>query len=119
MNEHTQPTQPKRPGIITAICVLGFLGVVNAAFSMFSPYAKMLGSSFQAYFAVVMLINLIAVVGFWKMKKWGVILYALTVTVNVVVLWQVWHFKLPAVLVGWVLNMVIVIIGIYHFPKMD
>ncbi len=109
----------ERPGIITAVCVLGFVSAASAVVNMFSPYVKALGPSFQAYYVVVALLSPAALIGFWKMKKWGVILYALTTTSNVIVLWLVWHFNPVAVLVGWALNMVFVITGIYYFSKMD
>ena len=116
MNEHVEK---ERPALITLICILVLLGVAAALWNINSPFAKALGTTFQFYYAAVILIHLIALIGIWKMKKWGVILFAVIVVINAGVLWQVWHFNFVTLLIAVAVNAVFVIIGVYNFPKMD
>lgn len=116
MNEHAKK---ERPALITLICILGFLGVASGLWGLESPYDRELGTTFQAYHAVVLTLSLIVLIGLWKMKKWSVILYGVIAVINPIVLWQVWHFTFLTMMVALVLNAFIIILGVYNFPKMN
>ena len=109
----------KRPAIITVICFLGFF---LAAFSAENLARAAIGqewSTFHSYFTVVLALTLAGYIGIWQMRKWGVVIYALTVAANGVLLWQVWGYPLAGVLVGAVISAVVVVIGLSQFSKMD
>lgn len=111
--------EKRRPTVITVICVLGFVGAPFIAFNLITALARPTRSPFHFYYAGVVAVNLLAFVGIWRMRKWGVILYALTAAVNAVLLWQVWGYPPGGVLVGALITAVVVVIGVSQFPKMD
>jgi len=99
INNSTQPSslQGKRPILITILCILGFLGV---GFPLISdgPFKSIVRdvifqqggpsyvpttreliiqqySSFIPILIFTTLLGLIGLVGYWKMRKWGVYVY--------------------------------------------
>lgn len=116
MNEYTK-NEP--PGIITIFCVVGFLGVAAGLWRLNSPDHKALGATFQVYYAVVLLPSLVALVGLWKMMKWGIVLYGVVSLVNAFVLWQVWHYSLIAMMTATAINAAIIIVVAYNFRKLN
>lgn len=110
----------ERPALVSLICILGFLGVMSGLLTINSAFNKALGSTFQTYYAGVLLINLIAYIAIWKMKKWGVVLYCVVAVVHTGVSLQVLHFEFFITrLLAIAFNVVIIAILIYNFSKMD
>lgn len=68
----------KRPKIISAICIIGYLTVVFTFPQVFSPSIKKLGVLMPALYGVLVACNFISCVGIWYYKQWGVQLYAIT-----------------------------------------
>lgn len=66
----------KRPGILTVLCVLGYLSVVFTFPQVFSPGVKKLGLFVPALYGVLVSATFIACVGIWYFKRWGAELYA-------------------------------------------
>src|SRR4051812_43375736 len=70
----------ERPALITIICLLGFFGVIGTLRNVFfSPWVKAVGAWFQFYFFLHGAIVLVASIGLWRMRKWGVYLFVLTI----------------------------------------
>ena len=95
----------KRPGIITAICIIGFLGILLSIPIIFYDIAKTIGSWYPPYLAFSAIVVLVCIVGMWKMKKWSIILYATFVGINQIVLmaigvWNVMAILLPAIIIA-------------------
>ena len=109
----------KRPAIITVICFLGFFLTAFSAVNLVGAAFGQAWSRFHTYFTVVLALMLAGYIGIWQMRKWGVVLYALTAAVNAVLLWQVWGYPLAGVSVGAVISAVVVAIGVSQFRKMD
>ncbi|MDI1355309.1 MAG: hypothetical protein PSX36_10340 [bacterium] len=68
----------KRPGIITAFCVLGYLSVVITFPQVFSPAVKKLGVFMPALYGILVAANFMSCVGIWYFKQWGVRLYLIS-----------------------------------------
>ncbi len=71
-------TTYKRPGILTALCIIGYIVVMGSLPSIFSPDVRRLGIWFPSVLGLLIALRFIAFVGIWHMKKWGVelLLYA-------------------------------------------
>ena len=76
-------------------------------------------STFHSSFKVVWALTLAGYVGIWRMKKWGLVLYALTVAVNATLVWLVCGYPPAGVLVGALIAAVVVVIVLSQFSKMD
>ena len=75
-----KPQTRERPALITIICLLAFFGVIGTLRNVFfSTWVKAVGTWFQFYFFLHGAIVLVASIGLWRMKKWGVYLYILTI----------------------------------------
>jgi hypothetical protein len=109
----------ERPAIISLLCILGFLGVAFGLLTINSSFNKALGATFQAYYAIVLLISLVAYIAMWKMKKWGAVLYCVLTVVHLGVSLQLFHFKLITMLLAIALNAIFIAVLIYNFSKLD
>jgi hypothetical protein len=65
----------KRPKIISAICILGYLSVLFTFPQVFSPSIKRLGLFVPALYGIIVSSQFIACVGLWYFKRWGAELY--------------------------------------------
>lgn len=68
----------KRPGVITFICVLGFLTIIFSFLQVFSPGVKKLGQFVPAIYGILVAAYFMSLVGLWYVKQWGVELYLIT-----------------------------------------
>lgn len=68
----------KRPGLISTICVLGFIWIVFSFPGVFSPSLKKLGDWYPALFGILVAFSFISYIGLWHMKRWGVQLFVIT-----------------------------------------
>ncbi len=75
-----KPQTRERPALITIICLLALISIVGTLHIVFfAPWASAIGAWFRLYFLLHAAIVLVASIGLWKMKKWGVYLYILTI----------------------------------------
>lgn len=65
----------KRPKLVTAVCVLGFIWIVFSFPAVFSPSVKKLGDWYPALFGLIVAMSFISYIGLWHMKRWGVSLF--------------------------------------------
>jgi hypothetical protein len=111
-----KPQTRERPALITIICLLAFFGVIGTLRSVFfSTWVKGIGTWFQFYFFLHGAIVLVASVGLWRMKKWGVYLYILTIIEAqvVMILIGIWGF------LSLVLFSSLLAVLLYHLPDTD
>jgi len=97
-------TAPKRPAAITAICVLGALGVAGIAY-LFSTGRLEGPDWYMPYLVATAVVGLIAMFGMFQMRRWGVYLYAGMFAVNQVVLfstglWTAASIIAPVIVIG-------------------
>lgn len=108
-----------RPLAITIICVLGFIGVglgIPLLLTLLGTGAAAgLPGWYLPYLGLTILIGLAALIGLWKMKKWGAYLYAGMFLVNQVILlasglWSVGALVIP---------LIVTLIALSQLSKMD
>jgi hypothetical protein len=78
----------KRSGIITFICIMGFIGAVATIPEIFSGTMKVIDSLFPWYplcLVLVILAQLVCMVGLWVMKKWSLIIFTMLVVLEILV----------------------------------
>jgi hypothetical protein len=112
----------KRPIIISIICICAaFFVVVTAIALVFSSgarsyvFANMLMAPSNYVGLLSAFINLIALIGYWKMRKWGVYLYAVGIVVSVLFGLIDKSFSFGSL----ILSIVVVGIGLLYFKRMS
>ncbi len=104
MSDHAF-SQPRRPPVVTILCILGFIGAVLVVPSALSAAAREVGPWYPSYLFFVGLSGLVCNIGFWKMRKWGLYLYLAVTAFNQVVMlntgnWQPMTLIAPAIVIG-------------------
>lgn len=105
----------KRPIALTVICVIGFIGAAFAIYILFTHAARSVGSWYQPYLGFSIVVGLAALIGLWKMKKWGAYLYAGLMVVNQIVMaymgvWNITSLIVPAIVTA---------IAFFHIKDME
>jgi hypothetical protein len=100
----TQPVQTGRPVPITAICIVGIIGVLGSIYLIFSGATQDLPSWYPALLAVSALVGLVCMIGLWMMRRWAVYAYTAMFVVNQVILlasglWMLMAFVIPLIIV--------------------
>ncbi len=120
VNEIISDQKPNRPFIVSLICVLGFFFTLSAVFGLFFPSSRTALAEYGilrpsiAYLKII--IALIAFIGYWKMKRYGVYLYvAMTFSGIIVNLGIFGAIYLPFQYV----HFLIIIIGLIYFKRMS
>jgi hypothetical protein len=62
----------KRSGIISTMCILGYVWALVGLAIIISPTIKKFGTWYPALFGIFISLKFISYVGVWHMKKWGV-----------------------------------------------
>jgi hypothetical protein len=121
INNLAQPIPPvkKRPTIITVFCVIGFIGVPFVFGGLLIPSARELliqqyGFSFVPITVLSSLLGLIGLIGYWKMRKWGVYFYSAMAIISIGYGLIV---GIPGIL-GYILPLVILGLGFANLKKM-
>lgn len=111
-----KPQTRERPALITIVCLLAFFGVIGTLRNVFfSAWVKSVGAWFQFYFFLHGVFVLVAAIGLWRMKKWGVYLFILTIieTQVVMIVIGVWG------IISLVLFSSLLAILLYYLPDTD
>ena len=95
----------KRPGIITAICVIGFIGVLATVPLVFSDMSKQIGTWYPPYLAFSAVVGLVCMIGLWMMKKWSIVTYTIFFAMNQAVLlafgvWSIFALIIPGIVIA-------------------
>lgn len=108
-----------RPGIITAFCIIGFIGYVIVLIAIaiyYSYYAESFGEWVPPYLALSAIISLVCIIGLWMMKKWSIITYSVWLAINqivVVLAWGVWNIS------ALIINIIVVAIIFLKYEEME
>ncbi len=104
----------KRPTIITILCIIGFIGAAFAIPIVFSPLAKQIAPWYPPYVGAGVLIGVIALIGLWKMKRWGIYLYTGYFFITSIVLIASGLWSMTSAIVP----LLVIIIGFSQYKKM-
>jgi hypothetical protein len=110
-------TTYKRPGIISAICVVGFILVVGALGTVFSPAIRKLGDFYPALFGLLVSCRFIAFVGIWHMKRWGVELFMVTLVAQIIQATVMDAYEINPIGLG--IHLTALVVLAFHYRKMD
>ena len=94
-----------RPGIITAICIIGFIGALVTVPFIFSDTSEQIGPWYPPYLAFGAIVGLVCMIGLWMMKKWSIIAYTTLFCINQVVLlamgvWNIFALIIPGIVIA-------------------
>ncbi|MFC1504311.1 hypothetical protein ACFL6D_02730 [Spirochaetota bacterium] len=111
----------KRPVLLTVLCVLGFIGlpltVVISVLSLTSGKATIFGEPWVDWYAIANLffaaVYLIALIMIWKMKKLGMIVYAVMVVIDYITMYAAGSFSITNA----VISAIIIILFFTQFKK--
>jgi hypothetical protein len=109
----------ERPGLITAVCVLGFivfgLSLLSAPM-IFGAVSERYGVWYGPVWAVSIALTIVSLVGYWRMKKWGVRLYAGLFVFGILLsLFAGIPFSVP----GFLVPLAITSLGFANYKRMD
>ena len=109
----------RRPKIITVVCYVGFVTVALGMLNLMTAGMTEGWSWFRAYYTLFVAGSLAGYAGLWRMKKWGVMVYAINGVVGLVLFALLLDMPLRGVVIGSLIPAVVVAIGLFHFSKMD
>lgn len=108
----------KRPGIITIICIVGYLSVLFTFPQVFSPAIKKMGLWVPAIYGILVSAYFISCVGLWYFKQWGVLLYLVSFFAKT--LFFISTGQLGAgFYISTFLTLIFIILLIRYYPKMN
>ena len=121
--EKRQPLGRRRPIIITLLCMMGFIGFPFTVMQLSDPVIKdeIISNSGELHYKINILsacLFLVAYIGYWMMKRWGVILCTI-LTIAMIVYLNNSGLELIRVLLRCGQATVIVFMGFAYFKKMD
>ena len=109
-----------RPFLVTLLCILGFLFGIGALFSIANPEVldKLLAYGYDRFMlsCIKTMIAIVAFIGYWKMRRWGVYLFAAMtfggIAAHLSILGPIWW---PALMP----NLLVIVVGLVYFKKMS
>lgn len=107
-----------RPTSITVLCVIIFIAFVFGGISLAGFYGlltSLYGDWYGPFWIATLLLTLVSLVGFWRMKRWGVYIYVGLFVVGTAV---GLIMGIPFTLIGVIVPMAISILGIVNLKKM-
>ncbi|MDQ1299709.1 MAG: hypothetical protein QG636_377 [Patescibacteria group bacterium] len=117
---NTSPSETgKRPVIISIICVVGFLGGILSLAGIIIPASRAMlvesyGMSFVILTAVLTILTFASLIGFWKMKKWGLYTYIVATVLGMV---GGLYLGLPFNVLSYIVPTAIVVTGLFYFKR--
>lgn len=111
-------TAKKRPGLLTVICIIGYLWIVFTFPGIFSPFIKKLGDWYPAIYGLLVAGSFISFVGVWHMKRWGVELYICTFFAKQIFLFLIDDYGFGTYF-GILLSIFFIISFLIFYKKMD
>ncbi len=113
----------KRPLIITLICVFNFIGITISFLGLLVPEERALivrrvGAIMVPIAFIICLLTFVGLIGYWKMRKWGVWVYLSMALINFS---SDFLFKLRLSQTGIIqygLIIFVIVIGFIYFNRM-
>lgn len=109
----------RRPPAITIVCCVGFVTAALGTLNLMAAGLAEGWSWFRTYYTLFVAGNLAGYVGLWRMKRWGLVVYAANAAVGLVIFWLFLDLQLRGMVTATLIPAVIVAVGLFHFSKMD
>jgi len=104
-----------RPGPINAICLIWTLYIGYDLYHFVNAQLTGMPEWFFAYYIAISCGQLIAIVGYWQMRRWGVLLFTSTIIIGQAVLIGTVGFN-PTSLI---LPLIVLMVGMAHYNEMN
>jgi hypothetical protein len=106
---------PKKPLIITAICVIGIINAIQMINLVFSPISKQVGAVYPLYFSLSVVLSLVCIAGLWFLKRWAAIAYGVVLAANQIILMVMGYWEPAAAIIP----AVIILLMVKHLDQMS
>lgn len=103
-----------RPGPIIGVCLVWAAFTGYAFFSFLNADLSAFPGWFSLYYMGITALAAVGVAGIWLMRKWGLVLYALSVIIDQGVLASQQHWHIFSLL----LPMMVIMVSIAHLQDM-
>lgn len=103
-----------RPGPINAICIIWTLLIGYSLFNLSNANLTAMPEWFNVYYLALSVGQLIAIIGYWQMRKWGVLLFTSMIVVEQATLITFVGFT-PLSLF---LPLIVLMVGMVHYNEM-
>lgn len=116
--------KPKRPLIISVICILNFISLPFYFAMLTNPETKAAlekdyGSAYVPTALVLAAFSTVAIMGLWRMKRWGVCIFTAAGIVGLLYdLFYITSVKTPTNLLSYLFEILFMTIIIAHYKKM-
>jgi hypothetical protein len=108
----------KRPKVISAICITGFISIVFTFPAVFSPSVKKLGDFVPALYGFLVAGSFISYIGLWHMKQWGVQLFLVVFFIKTLFLMMINDMG-GGTVAGIISSLIFTVALLKNYPKMD
>ena len=116
---YSPAVKSQRPIAITVICILGFIGTVLGLIGLLlgSVFIAAIGGTMLLIWSIVsVLVGLVALIGMWKMKKWGAYLYAALFVIGQVVFLVIGAWSLG---LSFFIGLAVTLTALYYSKQMN
>jgi len=103
-----------RPGTINAICLIWTLLVGYSLYNLSNANLTAMPEWFHIYYLALSVGQLIAIIGYWQMRKWGVLLFTSMIVIEQATLISFVGFN-PLSLM---LPLIVLFVGMAHYNQM-
>jgi len=103
-----------RPGPISAICLIWTLYVGYGLYHFANAQLTGMPDWFSAYYIALCCGQLIAIVGYWQMRKWGVLLFTSSLIIEQAMLISFVGFNPTSIIPG----AIVLMVGMTHYNEM-
>ncbi|MBI5887660.1 MAG: DUF2127 domain-containing protein [Deltaproteobacteria bacterium] len=116
--------KPKRPLIISIICILNFISLPFYFAMLTNPETKAAlekdyGSAYVPTAFVLAAFSTVAIMGLWRMKRWGVCVFTAAGIIGLLYdLFYIASDKTPTNLLSYLFEILFITIIIAHYKKM-
>jgi hypothetical protein len=109
----TQRSTSIRP-VVYVVCVIGALGALATFLLWTTEVAYMVGQWYLNFILITSILTCIGLVGIWKFKRWGTIIYTFTAIVTHVILFKynvLWSFT------SLIIPLIVILTSWFYFKK--
>jgi hypothetical protein len=105
----------KRPGLLSVVCILGFIWIIFSFVTVFSPSIKKLGDWYPALFGLIVASSFMSYIGLLHMKRWGAQLFIITFFIKEMILIMINDVSY----VGIAFSVFFIVVMAIYYKRMD
>jgi hypothetical protein len=100
--------------VVYLACVIGALGALPTFLLWTTEVAYMVGQWYLNFILITSILTCIGLVGIWKFKRWGTIIYTLSAIVTHIILFKyniLWSFR------SLIIPFIVILMSWFYFKK--